>query len=159
MSKNVNLFAPDMKFNHYRDITADFLLKQNIKGILTDLDDTLVSHNHPEPDEELLSWIKSLKDAGINICIISNNRYKRAAPFAEKIGVAFLCNSLKPSRYFYKKGLEVLNLRKEECAFIGDQIYTDIKGAKKCGIKAFLVEPIGTKSTLFIKLKRKFEKR
>ena len=115
--------------------------------------------NHPVPPDALTAWLKNLKNAGIRVCIISNNRRRRVEPFARQLGVGFFCNAFKPRPYFYLKGLEVLNVPKEECVVIGDQLFTDVKGAKRCGIRAFLVDPVGEETTLFIKIKRYFEKR
>ena len=152
------LLQPTYFFNVFNDITADFLKSNGFKGILTDLDSTLTEHNCPKPDADLVEWIKNVTDAGIRVCIVSNNRIRRIYPFAKKLDIPCICNAFKPDKTAIKQGLTVINRLPCETLFIGDQLYTDIKGAESVGIRSALVEPVGTKTTSFIKFKRFLEK-
>ena len=140
------------EFHHFSEITPEVLKEYGIKGIMTDLDDTLVEHNYPIPKEDVLLWLKSLEAAGIPICIISNNRRRRVLSFVKDL-------RMKPDPKPLFRAIEVMGILPEEAVFIGDQLFTDIKGANNAGIKSFLVDPIGNKATLFIKFKRRLEKR
>ncbi len=150
---------PTFRFEKYTEVTPEFLAQNGIKGILTDLDSTLTEHDFPEPDDELLRWVGDMKSAGIPICIVSNNKIRRTAPFARKIGVGYLCNSWKPHRPALRIALGVIGCHKDNAVFIGDQLYTDIKGAVKMGMKSVLVKPIGTKTTPYIRFKRMLERK
>lgn len=149
---------PTYSFIKYNDITVEFLKSHGFSGILTDLDSTLTEHNCEDPDEDLVKWIDTITNADIRVCIVSNNRIKRIYPFAKKIGVPCICNAFKPDKTAIKQGLTVINRLPAETLFIGDQIYTDIKGAEAVGIRSALVEPVGNKTTSFIKFKRYLEK-
>lgn len=148
-----------MSFDSFKDITPQVLKQYNIKGILTDLDDTLVPHNYPTPNDEVSAWLKTLAEEGIPLCIISNNRKKRTLSFVKGLNIGYFYNAFKPRIYTIQTALCVMNLNKEEVVFIGDQLFTDIRAANRANISAFLVKPVGNKSTLFIKLKRKFERK
>lgn len=146
-------------FNSYKDITPEIIKQFHINGILIDLDDTLVPHNYPVPDENVKSWIEILNQEGIPVCIISNNQKKRMMSFIKDLNVGYFYNSFKPRTHVIDLALGVMNIRRDEAVLIGDQLFTDILAANKSGIKAFLVKPIGNKSTLFIKLKRFIERK
>jgi len=156
MKKNV---TPTFRFEKYTEITPSFLKENGIKGILTDLDSTLTEHDCPDVDEELSAWVYSMKSAGIPICIVSNNKTSRTAPFARKLGVGYFCNAWKPHRPVLRIALSVIGCHKDNSVFIGDQLYTDIKGAVKMGMRSVLVKPIGTKSTPYIRFKRMLERK
>ena len=112
---------PTFRFEKYTEVTPEFLSQNGIKGILTDLDSTLTEHDFPEPDDELLAWVGKMKAAGIPICIVSNNKTRRTAPFANKIGVGYLCNAWKPHRPALKIALSVIGCDENNAVFIGDQ--------------------------------------
>lgn len=147
------------EFHHFSEITPEVLNEYGIRGIMTDLDDTLVEHNYPSPKEDVLLWLNGLEAAGIPICIISNNRRRRVLSFIKDLHIGIFHNSMKPSPKPLFKAIEVMGILPEESVFIGDQLFTDIRGANNAGIKSFLVDPIGNKATLFIKFKRRLEKR
>lgn len=146
-------------FNSFKEITPQIIKEYNIKGIITDLDDTLVTHNFPTPTEDVKIWVDSLNKENIPICLISNNQKKRVYGFAKHLNVGYFYNSFKPRIHVIKTALEVMNISKDEAIFIGDQLFTDIKAANRAGVSAFLVKPLGNKSTLYIKIKRKFERK
>ena len=147
------------EFRHFSEITPEVLNEYGIKGIMTDLDDTLVEHNYPTPKEDVLKWLENLENAGISICIVSNNRRRRVLSFIKNLNMGIFHNSMKPSPRPLFRAIEVMGISPDEAVFIGDQLFTDIEGANRAGIKSFLVKPIGNKATLFIKFKRRLEKR
>ena len=110
MSKT-EFLNPTLCFEKFGDITADVLTENGIRGVLCDIDDTLVTHNFPLPTDEVTAWVKDLKRAGIKICFISNNRYKRVKPFAAALACPFFTRAGKPSDKFLKKALAVLDKR------------------------------------------------
>ena len=142
------------EFRHFSEITPEILKQYGIKGIMTDLDDTLVEHNYPTPKDDVLKWLNSIEAAGIPICIVSNNRRRRVLSFVKNLNIGIFHNSMKPSPRPLYRAMAVMNIAPDEAVFIGDQLFTDIQGANNAGIKSFLVDPIGDKATLFIKFKR-----
>ena len=155
----VNIPEPTEKFETVLDISPAVLEKYGIRGIVTDLDDTLSEHGSPDPSGETVKWLEKMKEIKMPVCIVSNNTRRRTAPFADKIGVGYFCNAMKPSTRCVELALAVMGVERNEAVFVGDQLFTDVKTAHKAGIKSFLVRPVGNKTTLFIKLKRLVEAR
>lgn len=153
-------FQPNFYFKKYSDITPDFLKKNNIKTLLLDVDNTLAPYEQPDPSEENLAWLESLKKAGIGYAFISNNssdaRIKR---FNEKIGALAFAKSGKPfAKKTINKVLGALGAEKKSTVFVGDQIFTDVCAGKFNGMRAILVPPIKDKKNLFFRFKRALEK-
>ena len=148
-----------MAFDSFKDITPDILKEYDIQGMLVDLDDTLVTHNYPVPDENVRAWLKQMEQANIPVCIISNNQKKRMMSFIKDLNVGYFYNSFKPRTHVIESALGVMNIKRKNAVLIGDQLFTDILAANRANIKAFLVKPVGTKSTIFIKIKRYIERK
>ena len=135
-------FFPDTTVSSTYAIDYEKLYKEGYRGILFDIDNTLVEHGK-EATEQAKRLFSRLKKIGYECCLISNNKKKRVHSFNEKI-------------YFY--AMELMNTRPENTIFVGDQLFTDIFGAKRIGLKNFLVKPINEKEEIQIVLKRKLEK-
>lgn len=154
----MSLLMPTYFTKHVSDINPEILRKLNIKGIILDIDDTLAPHKCSTPDEKALKWVKSLKENNINLILVSNNFKNRVSKFAKKLDLPYICMGLKPLSYGVKKAVKSLNLPQKEIILVGDQIFTDIIGANFLKLKSILVDPIGGKKTMLLKIKRFFEK-
>lgn len=135
-------------------INYDKLLKQNIKNLLFDIDNTIAAGNTKLPSQEIIELFNKLKEQGFNIFIITNALKKRANRFKEALNIKTYHFSMKPHPRNYIKLIKENNLKIEECAGIGDQIYTDIKGANKLGILSILVDPISKHEFITTKINR-----
>ena len=139
-------------------IDYEALYAEGYRGIIYDIDNTLVPHGYPA-DERALELMERLKNIGYKITFLSNNKEPRVVMFNEKIGAGYICKAGKPSAAGYIKAASDMGCNTDTTLFVGDQIFTDIWGANRAGIKSFLVVPIG-KSTdeIQIVLKRVLEK-
>lgn len=151
-------YYPDFVVNSVRDIKADFLKANGIKGLILDIDNTLVATHIKEADENLLTWIKDMKENGIQLCIVSNASLKRVTLFNEKIKIHAIHRAYKPFIKGFIAGAKKMNLLPSQVAMVGDQIFTDVRGGKKAGMKTFLVKPIDPKELLFVWMKRFLER-
>ena len=151
-------FVPDVMFENALDISPDFLIAKGSRAVVLDIDNTLVTYGVAEPTEEVITWIDSLKAAGLGVAIASNNHAPRVELFNQKIGVFATCESKKPSAKAVKAACEHFGLKPEETAVIGDQIFTDVWCARNAGALAILVKPIPYPENLFFKCKRILEK-
>ena len=150
----MQLLKPNIYQKDVFSINYDKLLKQNIKNLLFDIDNTIAAGNAKLPSQELIDLFSQLKEQGFNIFIITNALKKRANRFQEALNVKTYHFSMKPLSHNYIKLLKENNLKIEECAAIGDQIYTDIKGANKLGILSILVDPISNHEFITTKINR-----
>lgn len=150
--------CPDEYLEGFRFATPDFLLSRNIRALLLDIDNTLAPYELPEPTEEILAWFQSLWDAGIKTAFVSNNHKERVSRFNEKIGIAAFPRAKKPLRCGTKRAIAALGVPKEECAIMGDQIFTDVWAGRRIGIRTILVPPIRDRRDIFTAGKRLLER-
>ena len=140
------------------DISYDMLKKVGVRAILIDVDNTLSMHGSDEPFEGVYEWINYIKSLDIKPIIVSNNSNERVKLFAEKLNILYVSDAKKPLKSGFRKACNLLNLDKNHCAVIGDQLFTDILGANLIGMKSILIEPIDKNEPYLIRLKRLFEK-
>ena len=133
------------------------LKKKNIKNLLFDIDNTIAGGDEKAPSDKVKELFESLKKQGFNVFILTNALGGRAKVFAKELNVKTYYFSMKPLARNYNKLLKENNLDIKETAAIGDQIFTDIKGANKLGITSILVDPIGDKEFITTKLNRRKE--
>ncbi len=127
------------------------------RGILFDIDNTLVPHDAPA-NEKVIKLMKKLKAIGFKICLVSNNKEPRVKSFNEKLNVSYVFKAGKPLKKGYIKAMEVIGTDIDNTLFVGDQLFTDLWGANALGIYSMLVMPINKKEEIQIVLKRIPEK-
>ena len=100
--------TPRWVFQHYSEITPDWLRQQGITLLLSDLDFTLAAKKTRRPDQSLRDWIAALRNAGIGFMIVSNNRSgSRVTEFCADLGVPYQGRAGKPN----PRGLEAAMAR------------------------------------------------
>ena len=139
------------------DITPTMLQHFGIRGLLLDSDNTLTTHDNPRPAEGVLDWIAVMKENGIAMCIVSNNHPPRVKPFADLLGLPFVCEGKKPLSKGFREARAVMGLPWKELAVVGDQIFTDVLGANLKRLKCIFVFPIAHEQTRFFRFKRRME--
>ena len=139
-------------------ITPEYLKERNIKGIITDLDNTLVEWDRPMATPDITNWVQRMRDEGIHIVIVSNNSEKRVHRFAEPLGIPYIYKARKPIRKSFNRALSLLKVKKDEAVVIGDQLLTDIVGGNRAGFHTILVIPVANTDGWMTKLNRKIER-
>lgn len=153
----MNPFFPKRYYDKKEDIPIEEYYRQGYRGILFDIDNTLVPHDEPV-DEAARVFIKRMRELGYGICLISNNDEERVRMFAEPLQVDYVYKAWKPGKRGYLEGMQKLGTNTENTLFVGDQIFTDIWGANRAGIFSILLDPINPKEEIQIILKRIPEK-
>ena len=138
-------------------IDFDSFAKKGYKGVIFDIDNTLVPHDAPA-DERAKKLFAHLKKLGMEACLLSNNKEPRVAMFNREIGVHTIHKGGKPSPKGYRKAMELMGTDEQTTLFVGDQLFTDVWGANLTGIYSILVKPIHPKEEIQIVLKRYLEK-
>jgi HAD superfamily phosphatase (TIGR01668 family) len=147
---------PNMYQESIYTINYEKLLKNKIKCLLFDLDNTCVGYHEKTPTKELKELFKKLTKMGFKIIIFSNATPKRLAPFSI-LNVVLHPNSRKPFKKNFQKILNQYHYQKKEVCIIGDQLFTDILGGNRIGIKTCLVNPMTTEDLIFTKIFRATE--
>ncbi len=150
-------FYPEEYVDSSYTIDYETLYEKGIRGIIYDIDNTLVEHGKPAT-ERAVRLFEKLRAIGFDTCLISNNKEPRVKPFAEAVGSKYVYDAHKPSRTNYIKAMELMGTDTGNTYFIGDQLFTDVYGANRAGIPSILVKPIHPKEEIQIVLKRKLEK-
>ena len=152
-----DMFFPDRYVASTYVINFEKLYEEGIRGVIFDIDNTLVPHGAPA-DKRAIELFERLKRIGFKCCLISNNQEPRVKMFNEKIQVDYVYDAHKPSTRNYRKAMEIMGTDTGSTIFIGDQLFTDVWGAKRAGIPNMLVKPIHPKEEIQIVLKRYLEK-
>ena len=150
-------FYPDQYLASTYVIDFEKLYEKGFRGLIFDIDNTLVPHNAPA-DDRAVALFERLKRIGYRCCLISNNQEPRVKMFNEKIQVDYVYNAHKPSTKNYIRAMEIMGTDRSNTLFIGDQLFTDVWGAKRAGIPNILVKPLHPKEEIQIVLKRYLEK-
>ena len=155
----INQFLPKDYLKSIYEIKIENLQKEGIKGIIFDIDNTLVPYDEAEPNKEIIRFFEEIREAGIKITLVSNNTENRVVKFNEKLKVFAIHKSRKPFTKSFKKALQLMNCKKEEAIIVGDQIFTDVYGGNKAGIKTILVVPVSDKDEWITRIKRGLERK
>ena len=150
-------FYPDVYLDSAYDIDYESLYEQGYRGIIFDIDNTLVPHGAPA-DERSIALFERLRQIGYESMLLSNNKEPRVKSFNDKVGSRYIYKANKPFPENYQKAMEQMNTTPATTLFVGDQLFTDVWGAKKAGIKTYLTKPIHPKEEIQIVLKCILEK-
>ncbi|GGJ12054.1 hypothetical protein GCM10010885_21810 [Alicyclobacillus cellulosilyticus] len=124
------------------DIHLDKLWRQGKRVILTDLDNTLVPWNDRAVPQKLQAWLQAVQARGFRVLILSNNHDERVQAFSLDCGIPAIAKARKPRPWAFRQALAMLGATPEESVMVGDQLFTDVRGAKRAGIYAILVQPV-----------------
>lgn len=130
--------------------------EKGYRGIIFDIDNTLVPHGAPA-DQRALELFDRLRKLGVSTCLLSNNKEPRVSSFAKQVKSLYIYKGRKPAAANYGRAMELMGTDTGNTLFVGDQVFTDIYGANRCGIYSILVRPIDPKEEIQIVVKRRFE--
>lgn len=150
-------FLPDYYYPDLASITPSQLTALGIRGLVMDIDNTIVTYDDPEPTPAAQAWFDAVTAAGIRISFVSNNDHARVERFNRNLGFPAYAKSGKPMTANIRRVMDEMGTDPGNTALIGDQIFTDIWAAKRAGLTAFLVDPIKDKTSLFFRCKRALE--
>lgn len=150
-------FYPNVYMDSTYEIPFETLYEQGYRGVIFDIDNTLVPHGAPA-DECAILFFERLKRIGFQSVLLSNNKEPRVKMFHDDVQVPYIYKAGKPSVKGYLRAVEMMGLTKEQVLFVGDQLFTDVWGANRSGLTTYLVKPIHPKEEIQIVLKRKLEK-
>lgn len=152
-------FLPDQHVKSIFEITPESLKEKGVKGIITDLDNTLVEWDRPTATPKLIEWFDNMRKHEILVTIVSNNNETRVRSFSDPLQIPFIFQAKKPMTRAFNKALKQMGLRKEETVVIGDQLLTDVLGGNRSGFHTILVVPVAKTDGFITKFNRKVERR
>lgn len=149
-------FYPDVYLDSAYEIDFETLYQEGYRGVIFDIDNTLVPHGAPA-DERSIALFERLRRIGFESVLLSNNKEPRVKMFNDKVHSRYIYKAGKPGKKGYLKAMELMRTEPDETIFVGDQLFTDVLGAKRAEILTFLVKPIHPKEEIQIVLKRRLE--
>ena len=149
-------FYPDHEVESAYGIDYSGLYAKGYRGVIFDIDNTLVPHGAPA-DGRARELFRKLRESGFGTVLLSNNKELRVKPFADDVSSKYIFKAGKPGQAGYEEAMELMGTDPETTLFVGDQLFTDVWGAKKAGIVTYLVKPINPKEEIQIVLKRRLE--
>ena len=152
-------FLPDEHVKSILDINPQQLKEKGIKGIITDLDNTLVEWDRPSATPQLIKWFDDMKKHDIRVTIVSNNNEDRVKAFSDPLKIPFIFRARKPMVPAFNRALSQMGIKKEEAVVIGDQLLTDVLGGNRSGFYTILVVPVAQTDGFFTRFNRFAERR
>lgn len=152
-------WCPDEIVSSVTDIDPEALKKQGIQAVLLDLDNTLVPWQRLDMPDAVRRWVEAMKGAALRLCLVSNTRRRhRLEVLAKELGIAYVPKAFKPRRYGLRQALEQLKATPQQAVMIGDQIFTDVWGGNRMGMRTILVTPMARREFLGTKVSRLLER-
>ena len=152
-------FLPNQHVKSILDIHPKDLQEKGIKGIITDLDNTLVEWDRPNATPKVIAWFEEMKKYQIKVTIVSNNNEKRVKSFSDPLDIDFIFRAKKPLSIAFHKAVNQMNIKKEETVVIGDQLLTDVLGGNRGGFHTILVVPVAQTDGMATKFNRMVERK
>lgn len=141
----MNKLYPNIYVKKVQDIRIQTLLKNKIKLLILDVDNTLIDY-YKNLSEEVINWAKEMKGQGIKLYILSNtNNEEKVKTVANKLDIEYKHFAMKPLKRGFKYIQKETNIKPENIAVVGDQIFTDILGGNRNNMLTILVDPIDSK--------------
>ncbi|MDF2926761.1 MAG: phosphatase, family [Paenibacillaceae bacterium] len=155
----LNKLVPQLAVNSVFDIPLDVLWDKGIRGIITDLDNTLVGAKVPIATPELVFWLNQVQDRGFQVVIVSNNNKLRVSAFADPIVVPYISSAKKPMNMSFRRAMSLMKLLPAQTAVVGDQMLTDVLGGNRLGLFTIMVQPIAAADEgFFTRVNRRIER-
>lgn len=149
---------PDAYARRLEEISLDRLADEGIRGIIVDLDNTLVAYHDSNVLPEVADWIAAAVKEGFGVVLVSNNWNERVAAIGMQLGVRTVSSAMKPLPLAFMRALRVLGTPRRETVVVGDQLLTDVLGAKLMGMRAILTEPISEHGFITTRMLRVVER-
>lgn len=131
---------------------------KKIKGIIIDLDNTLVPYGQNEIDQKIVEWINEALKLDFKLCIVSNSNSQRAKKFSHLLNIPYYSKFFKPMKVCFDQGLRILGTSKDETVVIGDQVFTDVWGGNRVELFTILVTPLIPRDALWTYPQRTLER-
>ncbi|MDQ2680718.1 MAG: YqeG family HAD IIIA-type phosphatase [Candidatus Eremiobacteraeota bacterium] len=140
------------------DVSLEELAAAGFRGLIVDLDNTMVAYRQSDVVADHLTWVRRARERGFKMVMVSNNFSERVNTVADQLQIRCIPNALKPLPFGFIRALKALELPRKQVAVVGDQLFTDVLGAKLCGLYAILTEPIERHDFAITRFFRFFER-
>ncbi|MBS4461638.1 MULTISPECIES: YqeG family HAD IIIA-type phosphatase [unclassified Facklamia] len=149
---------PKWRINSVYDIQPIELVNRGYRAAIVDLDNTLIASHSTTVTSEMKQWITKARECGLQLYILSNNRERRARTILQPLGLSYTADALKPRKFGFQQALSFFQMPKEKVIVVGDQLLTDLIGAKRMEMDIILVKPLVKKDNVYTWVNRTIER-
>jgi HAD superfamily phosphatase (TIGR01668 family) len=151
-------FFPDGYADRLEAVSLEDLRAAGIRGIIVDLDNTAVAYRDSLALPPVAAWVQAALARDFRVVLVSNNWSDRVGAIGAQLGVRTVASAMKPWPGAFLRALRVLGTRRDQTVVVGDQLLTDVLGAKLMGMRAILTEPISEHGFVTTRLLRGVER-
>jgi HAD superfamily phosphatase (TIGR01668 family) len=155
----LGLVTPHLYLDNVLDLTAERLRGEGRNGLLLDVDCTLKDYHDRQIGPAVVAWVSALRRDGFRLCLLSNGRAERIRFHAQSLRIPFVARALKPLPFGCRAALRLLDLRPEQTAIVGDQLFADVLAGRLSGLFTILVRPTSPAEPIWTRVKRPLERR
>ena len=153
-----NLLCPSLILKSLQEIEAHNLQQRGIRGIIFDLDNTIIPWDSQQMSPEVIELLHTLVAQGFKLCLVSNNMDKRVRTIAGIFDIPFISRAYKPAKSGFQQALAAMGLAENQVAVVGDQLFTDVLGGNRLGLYTIWVKPLSAKEFIGTRITRRLEK-
>ncbi|HXF83417.1 MAG TPA: YqeG family HAD IIIA-type phosphatase [bacterium] len=154
----LRLLTPSRAAASVEEIDPADLVRAGVRGVILDLDNTIVAWGVPGPTAAVRAWVARLLAGGLRVCIVSNNSRIWAAQTGDVLGVPVVGWALKPIPFGFRRAMAIMGTTPRQTALVGDQLFTDVLGGNLLGLRTILVEPLSVREFPTTRLLRRLER-
>jgi len=155
----IRIFCPDECLGSLLDVDLDELWQKGYRGIILDIDNTLLPWAGDTLDQDTITWVKRAREMGFRLCLTSNALKDRVERIAAALDVPAVASAVKPRKKPFRQALRLLRTQPRETVVIGDQMFTDILGGNRMALYTILIDPVATEELKATKMMRRIERR
>lgn len=152
------MLVPRLRVNSLAELDVIQLKQEGIKGIIFDVDNTIVPWDSPTMQQEITDWLNDIIAMGFKVSLVSNNWHRRVRDIALLFDIPFVARAYKPAKRGFRRALAAMGLLPGEVAVVGDQLLTDVLGGNRLGLYTIWVRPLTEHEFIGTRIHRKFEK-
>lgn len=150
--------CPQSQAESVSQLGPDFFIQQGIRGVIIDLDNTLVPWGEDTIEPDMAQWVRDMKNSGLKLCILSNALEARVRVVGDLLDLPFVPRAVKPRKSPFRKAMEILGTIPEETAVVGDQLFTDILGGNRLDLYTIWTTPLSEEEFVSTKAVRRLER-
>jgi HAD superfamily phosphatase (TIGR01668 family) len=154
----LEILCPKGRAESVLELDIHKLKLAGIRGVIFDLDNTLVEWKKDIVRQEVIALVGRFKADGFKLCILSNALEHRAEGVAKVLDLPYICRATKPRKSAFRKALRLLGTSPRETAVVGDQLFTDILGGNRMGLYTIWTPPLSSREFIYTKVVRQLER-
>jgi len=155
---SLRLWTPDRYLKSVLQIQADWLSSQGLQALLLDIDNTLLPRGSSVVPPAVEAWLARLRNRGFQICLVSNNWHQSVLTLAENWDLPIVRRAMKPLPVALIIARRRLRVSRRQAVMVGDQLLTDVLGARLAGLRSILLVPQSSTDLWYTLILRRLER-